>query len=473
MYIDRFKFQSAPGFWGAPGAGWWRGRKQKGQSYDDMGSCKITTQGQTFSLPEYYAGTVVQGIVNETGTHGVSVYERDGSLPGVNETVWKQAPNNDLTTLSSATVETTTSTGTVTITNALDYYFQVDYAQGRVTLGSSAGGKIYCRNASNTTGAHYVEIIYSHDFNVQGGVEAWIHEKQKVVKLDLSTINESNCPRDPKYKNSTSIIDRSKYGVIFSEVPLAVWGVPKAPVTIVCTSDLYVGPINAPYNDPNDVDKWWAPKIPNPVLKQDDTEAKPVGLIASGILLYDYTLGVSNNGSLFSNTFGTAAGTGSKSITLNRVAIYHSWIKDPSDPNLSWYKDRFGMIAMGGVTQPRMPFYGALYPATNCPTLIGSVYYCADDSLIAAATAKNILDPYQGSSAVGTVVYANSFRRSPPQHMPMNIFMTNYRILNSYDNAETFLVELERYLATGAGTTYDAQFSEIITNLVNEMESGN
>ncbi|OGF46245.1 MAG: hypothetical protein A2231_09745 [Candidatus Firestonebacteria bacterium RIFOXYA2_FULL_40_8] len=472
MYIDRFKFQLPPGYWGAPSSGYWRGRKQKGLASDNLQTSKITCQGRRIYLPSLYAGVAVDGIVAETGTHGVSVYEKFGENLA-SEIVWKQAPNNDLSLTSSTLAIYDTSTGTVTETISKWNYFQVDYAQGVVQLGCETNGTM-CSNASDTSGSHYIEVIYSHDFKVSDGVEAWIHEKQKVVKLDLGTITEANCPRDPKFKDSVNLTDRKKYGVIFSEVPMVVWGVPKAPVTIVCMSDLYVGPINAPYNDPSNIDNWIAPKNPNPALVQDSPDAKAVGLIVKGMLLYDYTLGTSSS-AVFNSTFSAGPTGGSKGIILNKVAIYHSWIHnpDPYDASIVWYKDRFGMIGMGGAYQPVMGSYGGLNPKTGSPTLIGSIYYCADSNLITEAAAKKVSDAYLSSNSVGTVVYANSFRRNPPQHMPMNVFMTNYRILNNYDNAETFLSGLANYLATGAGTVYNAEFSETITKLVDEMEGAN
>jgi len=384
-----------------------------------------------------------KGIVNEPSQHPVLVYD----VGGASEFLWTQAPDNDLS-----------ATGSTLVTHPVDHYYEVDYAAGTIKLGSSSipGGK--CLDADKD---HIIEIVYSHDFDVSQGVEAWISDKQKVVKLDLNTITEANCPRDPKYKSSIIPIDRQKYGVIFSEVPLVVWGTPKVPVTIVCTKDLYVGPINAAQLDPNDISKWWIPKDPN--LVEDSKDANPVGIITSGILFYDFSLGVS--GTTPSSMFFPGIGA---SVTLNKVAIYHS-LREPPPVSTS-DSDRLGMLGMASGFRPEFNtnnYNTGLY--ATAPTIVGSLYHCIDSNVVADALTKKLSDEVLNSSSA-RVIYANSFRRTPPQHMPMNIYLTNYRILSKYDNAEKFLDNLSVYLATDPGSSYTQAFSKMITDLVAEME---
>ena len=445
MYIDKFKFQTPPGLWGAASANLWRGRYLESSPSSDFTGYSLSSStglpNQIKTLPaEYIEAT---GIVNDPVVHPVKVFVGDPA------TTWTLAPDNDV--------------NSVNITDTGNPFFAVDYAQGKIIFGD--GGKCAIPGALGTR----IQVIFSHDFDISSGIEAWLSAPVKAVKLDLGTINEQNAPRPPKYKDSIVPIDRQKYGVIFSEVPMVVWGVPKVPVTIVCLGDVYIGPINSTYLNPAKIDDYASTiKVSEP---QDSVNLYPVGIISKGMVFYDETLAPTypDPSPVLNNTWVKM--NHGKNFLVNKVCVYHSLTKDPVTMNngADWYRYRAGVTVTGG-TFAEGDGDGGFAQGGSLPTIIGSIYNCADKSVIAQGTAANIFYSIYGSSGIPSLAYANSFRRNPPPHIPKNIYVTNYRILNDPADADTFITELAAYLAQGSSQTYTAQFAETITKLMNSLD---
>src|SRR3989339_37350 len=371
MEWNGFKFNYPPGFWGAPSPNSWRGRRfDKWKIGNSNG-----TPNQQFSLGKF-------PIVNDYVFHPVSVWV------GNSDDEWQIAPNNDITT--------------VTIPGN---YFQVDYNSGKIIFGDGTKGLIPADGS-------VIKSIWSYDFDVSMGVRAYIQKKVRAVKLDLNQIDSNNCPRDPRDPHNPN-----KYGIIYSEVPLVIMGVPKVPVTIVCRSDVYVGPINSNSLDTN-VDEWWKIKTVNGT--DDDIQFKPVGIISEGLIWFDFTFAPSYPNPVINNSFRNS-GSG-KTLKLNKVALYSAFNNNnPAGlPLLSLAADKkdereLGMMVTGGVGGYSGD--GIYYFGLNTVNLVGSVFYYD-------GTTAPILNMHPGTMYQlyydynAKRKYANSFDSFPPQFMP-------------------------------------------------------
>lgn len=101
-------------------------------------------------------------------------------------------------------------------------------------------------------------------FNDPPGSDVGISPYVEVTEINLDNINKENCPRNPQDPNN-----KDKYGVVFSEVPLRVYGTPRVPITIVCKEDIYLGDIN----------------------KGLGSNSQPVGLLSANVIWADYDFG--------------------------------------------------------------------------------------------------------------------------------------------------------------------------------------
>ncbi|OGF51011.1 MAG: hypothetical protein A2231_11730 [Candidatus Firestonebacteria bacterium RIFOXYA2_FULL_40_8] len=381
-----FQFKFPPGFWGAPTNGFWRGRRI---DWSKIGNSNGTLD-QQFNLNP---GSPL--LVNESGTHAVRILIGD---PGVE---WQIAPDNDLTSTS------------ITIPGN---YFQVDYALGKISFGDGAKGNIPANGA-------VVKAIWSYDFDVSLGVRAYIQKKVKVVKIDLSQIDSSNCPRDPRDPHNPN-----KYGVIFSEVPIVVMGVPKVPVTIVCPSDVYVGPINSTSSGSN-VDDWSHPKNVIGSAIDDYAGFNPVGIISGGTIWFDFTFATSYPNAVINNSFCGNSSAG-KNLKLNKVALYSAFNNNnPTGiyiPDLTPYittekkgERELGMLGTGGVGLSFGVDTGTGYWSYNNANIIGAVFYY-DGSVVASIYRDpGIMYPLYFDYG-GVRKYANSFDTCPPPFMPFS-----------------------------------------------------
>ena len=129
-------------------------------------------------------------------------------------------------------------------------------------------------------GTYQLLVTYRYAFRPITKVSANLHTPQsvgypnvcidqyvKAVELNLANIREDNYP---------------EYGIIYSDVPLVVYGIPKKKITIVCKEDIYFGSINGSYYDEKG-------NYITSDLAMNDINAKPVGLISErGIFKYNF-----------------------------------------------------------------------------------------------------------------------------------------------------------------------------------------
>ncbi|MFH1824864.1 MAG: hypothetical protein ABH873_06525 [Candidatus Firestonebacteria bacterium] len=478
---DGFYFKSPP-------LGTWKGRRVNWLIGVGNG-----VADQTFTIYSTYGGggTIHRqslskySAVNETGSDAEKIYVgcNDNGSGGI---LWERAPGGELSNLPNGDGGTK---------------YGIDFNEGIVKFGNydsitNTSGK----GAIPPAGAQ-IRATWSHVFNTP--IEVWLHKMYQVVKIDLDKIDENNCPKDPNYPD-----DETKFGVIYSKVPLHIMGTPKVPVTIVCEDDVWVGPINSR----DRLNEKLEPKgLVDNDYADDSEEICPVGIICKGskdattgkykgIITLDMSYAPHRKAppdlgpKYDTNTFipwdnGKASeGDYNKTLKLNKVVLYDSYFFDITQNYLDWdsksrgiegnYERKLGMHMGGGVGYGENDsHYGRLstdpgvYARFNDIRFVGSKYSC-DNLDLAKDTSTD--DIYWGQKY--DYVYGSSFRywdkdkpltSGPPQHIPMDIRMESWGAGN-IEAGNKYFVELKRILDANLG--YTPEFSEVINELLTTIE---
>ena len=383
-----------------------------------------------------------------------------------------------------------TETTSITAAGAADKKFEADYTTGTLTFGSCVGG-IGVKGGYALPAPCQLRIAYTYARDFQSSyfylsTDATV----KCVELDLGTINEDNCPRDPKYPD-----DKKKYGVIYSELPLIVWGVPKVPVTIICDNDVYLGPVNTDYLNPNDIEN--VKGYIKTGLVQDDPRANPVGIICTKVLWYDHTFAKWESDAAEGYSFMNI-GTRQNPVTyayilknwiINKVAFFASFIMSYA-PGTHYFEDEFGTLETGASTRLyeigpgkwRSSFWH-YYPPRK---IIGTIYKDCEQGAITAFSGGNF-ERIWGASNCPVNYYASTFRTNPPPHLPSYIYLTNWTKIASgeiktdpetgteYNKllGETFIETLDTFIQTeGVGAEYTTEFATFLSEMINVLEGG-
>ncbi|OGF48951.1 MAG: hypothetical protein A2044_08270 [Candidatus Firestonebacteria bacterium GWA2_43_8] len=463
---DLFQFNQAPGQGGAPG-GFWRGTRlpysfpigytnnQYGQSIDLRSPRTIATVNFK-KLAIRYRNWMVHDTVN----YSKKIAIRDNAT-GVN-TIFTEAPD----------IYAASDTDKVFRYNAanhtIDFAIQQPASSGCICGNTAAHqhGMLPPYNPAYVPAGqgHMMYFTWTDDFPMN--ISAFIHPKVKVVKLLLDRINENNCPRDPKDPNN-----KNKYGVIYSKVPLVVYGIPKVPVTIICEEDVYVGPVNSDYLKEQKVD------IENAVgetdayvqahLIDDDPKAFPVGIIGKKAVWMDFTyVPPTPHPAVGDFTVNTFTRSHKKQMRLNKVMVYSSmYRKDPPAPT---------HLAIGGAGYNRVRNeVGYFLPANAGQGIIGTIYEAYDDDLIAKMAYPGVVRSYFADAndpVHRPVIYARSFRTNPPPHVPVDMRYTGFRSPSSYESSEDFVNKLKEFLESGGESSlYTPEFAEIISKILGEQ----
>ena len=347
--------------------------------------------------------------------------------------------------------------------------YQADYNAGTFTFGDNVSGKALPSPSS-------VRIVYTYylDFD-PNEMYAYIEATQKCVEINLDNITEENSPRDPSYPT-----DMNKRGVIFSEMPLIVWGTPAVPVTIICTEDVYVGPINTTYVNPKNVDNCKDLIVKS--LKLNDPNAQPLGIMTKKFLWYDHTLAPFSSPNPFKAQLNSwATNEVVKKYIVNNTALYSGFMYDKMN-TLNYYGSQFATHEIGVAGKNHEVGFGAglskywegeydyMYPTRY---FVGSLYKDNDSDAPKTIIEKNIFLKYYGNDAPDHV-YSSSFRTKPPPHFPMFIELTNWTRIADVEKVQTFINVLDE-LIISEGTessmvNYTPEFSEALTTMINEIE---
>ena len=422
----------------------------------------------------------------------------------VNGEQWTRVSDLSTTVLSDAGYTTPASRAAAKV-------YEIDNSTGEVTFGDNTLGLIPPDSSATLTAK--ISAVWIHEessFNIKLG------ETVEVIKLDLSEITAENCPRDPSDPDNPN-----KYGIIFSEMPMVVYGIPKVPVTIVCMEDLYVGPINSPYlkntypSDGTNIYKAGDVSDVSTNYPQDSKYVCPVGLMSAKVTYLDMTYApITTAGKkVWANSF-CESGT-RKTITLNKVALFHSVVRDyirgsefygPWSP---FYGNQMGMLSCNGlqsrgnghrewndaylINDAFWKDYSDSYsPGANEIKLIGSVYNDVNYDLInwvnkdATGTSgrggkKKVVthwicsDSYGYDDELGARIYASSFRSwdrtnptksGPPPNMPKEIKVISVDFAD--DRAVgAFLTELENLI--NANQSYNDEYGKALSELQSSL----
>lgn len=289
-----------------------------------------------------------------------------------------------------------------------------------------------------------------------------IDQNITAVMVNLNKIDKNNCPKSSYYPSGFADYNRNgiqdsnepdKYGIIYSKVPLVVYGSPKVPLTIICEEDVYLRSINKEY------------------IQDDDSKANPVGIISKKVVFIDHT----------------ADNTEGRNVILNKVAVFTSANElysfggmggQASDwPNVEkelWFnKVRIIGSIIYGITD--------LKGEENCYKSYYNYDVSYQDREKIRDNHKNYIDSWMhiyyviGTATItynsnsykfGTrpVIYANSFRNNPPPHMPIydkRLLMKGVTV----PNAENFINKFQQYANT------DIQIPmEVYQDLLTELE---
>ena len=363
-----------------------------------------------------------------------------------------------------------------------DRVFEINYDTGTLTFGNGVNGMVL-PNPS----ALRISYTYKKDFD-SNQFFASVDATVKCAELDLNTITEENCPRDPK-----DPLNPDKYGVIFSEMPLIIWGVPKVPVTIICTEDVYVGPINTDHQDPLKIEDVVNYKKYGLVF--DDPKAFPVGIMTKKILWYDKTLGIwekydGNPPAVLLNTF-TNYWKLTKQYTLNKVALFSPFIyKYGTGPGYYWQRT-FGVVETGNggsdmdIDYTRTSWRGGFgyyayneYPIEEATRKIyGSVYKDGESGGVDSVESQQAFLKFQENLPYGFSTkqqYTSSFRTNPPPHVPMYVYVSNMSSISDFEKGEKFIASLDELIkihgAEQAQVQYTADFTNALTDMLNEID---
>ena len=458
--------------------------------------------------------TVVNGLslnlaIDGEGGHGWPHQVVLPVLAGSDEVYVENTQWTRVTSFSDADMSTAGFT-TVALRAAAEAY-TINSTTGIITFGDDVHG-------AKPAQTKRISVIWIHEESPT--FEVRLGESVEVVKLNLGEITAENCPRDPK--DPTNL---NKYGVIFSEMPMMVYGIPKVPVTIVCMEDLYVGPINSRYlinTTPDAVTSAYDNTHLSDFITaypQDSAYISPVGLMSAKVMYLDMTYAVPTLGKkIWANAY-SESGT-KKTITLNKVALFHSVIRDylrGTDfvyiyaPN---YANQMGLLTVNGLMTPGEGYrewrnggtglqskvyadpYWSLFRESYAPRgneikMIGSIYNDVNYDVVkwvnqdadgsGAGGKKRIKahwitgDSFGYDDEMGARQYASSFRSwnraaptksGPPPNMPKEIKRITVDFAD--DRAVgAFLTELENLINNNQSYNddYGKALSELQTSL--------
>ena len=289
-----------------------------------------------------------------------------------------------------------------------------------------------------------------------------------IGELDLSSIDENDRPKDPSDPNNAE-----KSGVIYSEIPLLIYGTPKAPVTIVCENDVYVGPVNSDY-----LDKTLHMKYSS--LKENDERAIPVGIITKGIFWQDFAYAPWHNSTqLLINPAGTynnnfvCTGGIYKYLQYNKVAIFYSYRNINTPISQAGYGSSFEFVnGISGATATQ-PSWEKRRTYNQAIRFIGTLFAnSANTKVLKKMTDLNINDAFY-SVVYGTdVIYPSSFRIDPPKHLPKTINIANVYVASmaNMESVEDFLTTLQDLIASGQTNSYTPDLCKSINEVLADME---
>jgi|GEM_PF-6469824 len=451
---DNFEFRFAPGLWGATG-GKWMGRSLKqaklAYAFNSYFGCTSGVNNQSVDPKILERYLPIFADPNNTFGHKVVVEVADtGVSPMTVVGYWCEVAD-----LCTAT--------------ATDKVFTVNHATGVITFGDGVKGQKppfapYVNISGNVFGAPFPTsryvfryIWWSHEF--PSDLSAWIHSDVKVVKMDLSTLNAQNCPRDTKYPN-----DPEKLGIIYSQVPLVVFGTPKVPVTIYCEDDVYVGPVNSDRLIPGNVDDH--KNISTANFIEDDPNAKPVGIMSKKTIWMDYTYAVGGDPDAIKvNTFvdSTHASGYGKTLKFNKVALYAPYFRSPTYGTN--YNSQLQTPYIGESVYARRNSVSNISP--NCAWMFtGSVYKSLDEDFIKTVAApKYDIQAYVGAR----FLYSSSFRTAPPQHMPIDIKINSYNMLSDPAKGPVFVDGFKELLDTYGTDSYNVDFATKLSAMIEAL----
>jgi hypothetical protein len=469
IVFDNFEFRFAPGLWGAA-SGKWMGRSLKFSGgtldYSASGTDYIAytngTANQTISplVPSRYL-PIFADPTNKWG-HRVVLEIVDTGSPNWSYSYWYEVadlaaagPNDQVFQVTDYGVPDPNPSTPKPIT--------IRFGGSDIDGDSEIDGKLPPYDSLNPHRYRIRYIWFSHEFSTD--LSVWIHNAVKVVKLDLSTINEDNCPRDSKYPD-----DKNKYGIIYSQVPLVVYGTPRVPVTIFCEDDVYVGPINSDRLVPGDVDNH--KNVIKFSCKDDAPNAYPVGIMSKKTIWMDFTYAVSNQPDYINcNTFYDSNKTGGvdvpsagKSMRINKVVLYSPYFMAPTEDS-----NNNGMLQIpyiGESVYCRRNSVGNWWPSCGW-RVVGSIYKSLDNDFLKVVTdEKKSIPGYCGA----TFVYASSFRTNPPPHIPMDVRLVSFKIFENADKGSDFITGFKNLIETYGTDVYNREFAMELNKLREKLE---
>lgn len=243
------------------------------------------------------------------------------------------------------------------------------------------------------------------------------------LKLDLSKITKYNFPKQQQYplgfddynKNGKQDINEpSKYGVIYSKVPLVIGGTPEVPVTIYSEEDVYLQSINKEYSD-------------------DYENAQPVGIVTKKVVFTYHTPYTSeadlilNKVAIFTRGEKIFEFGGNTSIKANRTKLIGSLVKSKMNEKGEEDYYRSSLIA----PKDRNAIYIAYRTKPEMKT-IKTLYIFGEWG-------------YWNTELVNQIRYASSFRDNPPPNLLYYIKVKSLRHVTQksvdefYNNFEQFI----------------------------------
>ena len=333
----------------------------------------------------------------------------------------------------------------------------------------------------STLGYVRVEALWSHDFPTN--LSVWLHDTQKVIKYDLSNVNEDNCPRPQVIGDLNDPIEKQKYGIIYCQVPVALYGVPKVPVTIYCEDDVYLGAINQSYLDNDQF--WDTRKLHVFPTKYEDDAYQPVAVISKGVVYTDWTLAPQWETQNYDTTkiscnYYVGAGSGGQAAKYyypKKLAVYHSlWSTDytgDDDIQLGGSLYCYGRGYSNLIGDPT-----AMYQPS--PKYFGSHYRSLDSNLYSTHKYLNRMCPQTGgtkfnarleNSGTYSKIYNNSFRTKAPPHAPNMVSIVSHNIMYDHSGAQAFIENLQTALNTQDGTPdySDQKFVATLHDLLSSL----
>ena len=287
------------------------------------------------------------------------------------------------------------------------------------------GGIFFIEADPTTIGAQTVTITYTSAEKEVVSVTGSINNPYKyictdewvdLVTLDLTLLDEDNWPKE---------------GLIFSEVPVFVTGIPKKKITIVSTRDVYLGNIN--YSYWNSAGMW----VPSTYFMGDD-RANPVAVISAGQVYISFQQNTDRNVWPVS-AISLSGGASVQDRFLNKVIFYSQtenlFFCDGSDRNRAVI---YGSAVLGRA-------YGHVAGKTD---MYHSSKVIDNDWTRIPQSRYSNMGMYGGLFGNGSArQYADSFRYNLPPCIPKTVKAMDYAEGN-VGKLETLLKDLEETLDT-------------------------